>query len=135
MKDFHELPREAQRILMDMLHERLERPQALIRQIYEGRIAHDAPLVERDTKRQTGTRKPRGSKMPVLDAWLDERLANNPDISNKELWRAVPSTRDDFERMGIYRDGSKFIEYRDDSEREITAAGFDKRVTAARKRR
>ncbi|HEX7338879.1 MAG TPA: hypothetical protein VF271_02990 [Rhodanobacteraceae bacterium] len=98
-------------------------------------LVEKRPVIARDARRQEGTRNKRGSRMPELDAWLDERLGCNLPVRNDVLWEMLPDERDDFQRAGVYRDGEKVVEYRDDAEHVITRAGFNKRVTAARKRR
>lgn len=89
------------------------------------------PKAERDDARQAGTRKKRRSRMPQLDAWLDEQDLNQ---SNDALWQSLP--REDETDGDFYRDGDKVVEkLRSGKEHDATSEGFDKRVTAARKRR
>jgi hypothetical protein len=89
-----------------------------------------APHIERDKKRQAGTRKARGSRMPKLDKWFD---AADLSLKNDDLFAALPDGGSDSD---LYRDGDTIVEVdRTGSEHDITRAGFDKRATAARKRR
>src|SRR5699024_6344021 len=84
-----------------------------------------SPIIDRDTLRQAGAQRPRGSKTPLLDKWLDEQ---DLSIPNKALfWQVLPT--DNFE--GAYRDGNKVCE----SNHEMRIEGFNKRVTEARKRK
>src|SRR5699024_911752 len=63
-----------------------------------------SPIIDRDTLRQAGAQRPRGSKTPLLDKWLDEQ---DLSIPNKALfWQVLPT--DNFE--GAYRDGNKVCE-------------------------
>ncbi|HKR77527.1 MAG TPA: hypothetical protein VJR95_12775 [Rhodanobacter sp.] len=96
------------------------------------------PKVERDYARQVGTRQKRGNKMPKLDAWLDKQ---DLTLTCDKLWALLP---DDSESdADIYRDGEQVCENHSHissrSEHTVThhskRDGFDKRVTAARKRR
>lgn len=89
------------------------------------------PKVKRDDARQAGTRKKRRSHMPQLDSWLDEQDLNQ---SNDALWKSLP--REDETDGDFYRDEDKVVEkLRSGKEHDATSEGFDKRVTAARKRR
>ncbi|WP_449428817.1 hypothetical protein [Rhodanobacter umsongensis] len=102
----------------------------------EARNADVAPKIERDNARQVGTRQKRGNKMPKLDAWLDKQ---DLTLTNDKLWALLP---DDSE-ADVYRDGEQVCENHSHtssrSEHTVThhskRDGFDKRVTAARKRR
>jgi hypothetical protein len=89
-----------------------------------------SPKVIRDRSRQDGTHRLRGSRMPELDSWLD-----GADVTrtNAELFASLPSSDDDSD---LYRDGDTVVEVQPTgNQRAVTRAGFDKRVTAARKRR
>lgn len=89
------------------------------------------PKAERDDARQAGTRKKRRSHMPQLDAWLDKQDLNQ---SNDALWQSLP--REDETDGDVYRDDDKVVEkLRSGKEHDATSEGFNKRVTAARKRR
>ena len=95
-------------------------------------ILATAPKVARDDARQGGTRKPRGSRMRQLDAWLDAALRATPQATAKELWRALPTdtTKD------VYCDGDRVCESKADGrERSIGYDGFEARLTAAKNRR
>lgn len=70
------------------------------------------PNLERDELRQAGTKKPRGSRKPTIDIWLDDQLRDNPRSSNKVLWKALPDA---------YKD-------------QVNEPGFAKRATEARNR-
>lgn len=87
------------------------------------------PLARRDAKRQAGTRKPRASRRPKLDAFLDDELSQNPQATDDELWWALSG----LEFSDLYIDGDRAFE--SPSDNGITKAGFAKRATAARKRR
>ena len=95
---------------------------------------HLVPPAKRDHTLQESKRKPRGSKMPVLDGWLDSKLCMGFAYANDQLFDALPSDMDDWEKAGVYSDGDAVIEYDGDKRHEITRAGFLKRCTAARKR-
>lgn len=98
-------------------------------------IAYDAaPRINRDDSRQAGTRKKRGSRMPKLDKAIAEYLVVHPQASVTDIWNSLPSSRDDFKRAGIYRDGDSVVEYHDEHERPTGRAGFAKRVTAAKQK-
>ncbi len=50
------------------------------------------PLVQRDAMRQAGTHKLRGSRMPALDAWLDDELGEDPTVTPGVLWKRLPNS-------------------------------------------
>jgi hypothetical protein len=103
--------------------------QAIHAELLEGPI----PQLRRDAARQAGTRKPRGSRKPLLDAWLDKRLEANPAASSEALWNALKGADQDGD---LYVDGESLIEVNEvGREAVIKRAGFDARLTAARKRR
>lgn len=115
----------------ERLHARLNEAEARARELLV------QPWIERDAKRQKGTRAPRGSKMPILDGMLDDALALDPKATNDALWHNVSADADacDFEDKCVYRDHETLIERHGDREHSISRAGFDKRATSARKRR
>lgn len=45
------------------------------------------PMVQRDQKRQQGTKKPR---RPEIDQWIDRQLERTPDAKSPDLWKAAP---------------------------------------------
>lgn len=93
-----------------------------------------APLV-RDRLRQAGTRKPRATRWPLLDAWLDEQLSADSTVTAKGLWKAMHCMGGDGD---LYLDGDRVVEQHVQSGRErgtLTFPGFQKRVTLARNRR
>jgi hypothetical protein len=83
----------------------------------------------RDTKRQAGTGKARGSRRPALDTWLDDQLASEPNANDKLLWRRLP-----LDGAGLWLDIDRVCEG-DVGNEGLTFEGFKKRATAARKRR
>jgi hypothetical protein len=83
----------------------------------------------RDTKRQAGTGKARGSRRPALDAWLDKQLSSDPRLTDKVLWARLPVNSDD-----LWLDGDRVCEG-NESDEGLTFEGFKKRATSARKRR
>lgn len=92
------------------------------------------PLVQRDAKRQAGTRKPRKSRMPALDSWLDDELDKDPTVTPCILWKSLPT---DYDSLGtLYLEDDKVREIGDyGREHAITRKGFDKRVRKAKKRK
>jgi len=88
------------------------------------------PLVEKDEKEQFRKSLPRRSRMPKLDAWLEARSLA---VSNDVLFKALPEAESGFD--DLYRDDDRVMEVNDKGkEHSITRAGFDTRVTRARKR-
>jgi hypothetical protein len=88
------------------------------------------PALRKQWKEREDRARPRRSRMPALDAWLDE---TDLTATNDALFEALPD-----EAMGadLYRDGAHVVEIsRDGKEHSITRAGFNKRVTQARKRK
>src|SRR5438094_540052 len=86
------------------------------------------PNLVRDEQRQAGTQKSRGgSRMPRLDAWLDEKLAADGTASNQVLFDGLPGEKGD--HLYRKRDGSVW-----EPTHQVSRKGFDKRVTEARKR-
>lgn len=84
----------------------------------------------RDAKLQVALGKSRPPRMPKLDAWL---LSIELALSNDDLFDALPS-----EDVGddLYRDGDGVVEVNaNGKEYAIGRAGFNKRVTKARKRK
>lgn len=93
------------------------------------------PEVTRDRAAMKVRRDPRSSRMPLLDAWLTQKLQSR-DIPNKVLWKSLPSDDNDEAETSIYRDGDDCVCERDgDKVRETTYKGFENRATAARKAR
>lgn len=76
--------------------------------------------------------KPRGSRSPLLDEWLDNALRQTPRATAKMLWRRLP---DDSDR-DLYRDGDLITEHRANGvpRRGIGFDAFEKRLTLARQR-
>lgn len=82
----------------------------------------------------------RGSRWPLLDAWLDEQLASGP-MTAKELWEYLPRDTS----LDLHRNGDAAVERRPlkhGTKRPGAAVnkplrwlGFVDRVTAAKKRR
>jgi hypothetical protein len=89
------------------------------------RMQAAVPL-RRDRKLQVSKGKPRGSKHPLLDAWLDAQLRDRPDAMNDWLWGEIPTASS----LDLFRDGSEVCV----KDSWLQRAGFDKRVTEARKR-
>lgn len=88
------------------------------------------PLIDAELSRREGAAKKRGSRSPKLDAWLD---GQDLTLSNDVLWDALERLHEDDD---LYRDADKLIEENARGKmHEMGRAGFDKRVTAARKRR
>lgn len=98
-----------------------------------------APMIKRDSARQVGVRKERGSRTPKLDAWLD---LQDLEMKNVDLWASLPEDSG----RSVYRDDDKAYEdgrlYAKDGmgkkrgeQRPITYKDFAGRVAAARKRR
>ncbi len=83
------------------------------------------PKAARDEKRHAGACKPRGSRRPKLDAWLDKQDLR---ATNSKLWAQLPTN----EFADVYRDGE--VVYEDGRTTPLGRAGFNKRATAARKR-
>lgn len=93
------------------------------------------PEVARDRAAMKVRRGPRSSKMPLLDAWLTQKLQSR-DVSNKVLWKSLPSHDNDEAKTSVYRDGEDCVCERDgDKVRETTYKGFENRATTARKAR
>lgn len=76
-------------------------------------------------------RKPRGSKMPALDAWIRDTLQAAPDATVIELWgRLRAEGRDELDTL--YMDGERVVELVKKRERETGWDGFKKRVERIR---
>ncbi len=93
---------------------------------YRAEIEQAAKAILHNERLRGKNREPRGSRQPLLDDWLDARLAERP-YTNDQLFNLVPEDGDklyrDGEMVGI--DGKKNL---------LGRSGFDKRVTEARKR-
>ncbi len=87
-------------------------------------------LIKSELDRREGARRSRGPRRPVLSTWLDEQLTKNPGISDKALWRALEAMP---HGDSVWIEGDKVFE--GDDTTGLTAAGFGKQATAARKRR
>jgi hypothetical protein len=86
-----------------------------------------APHVIRSKKLLAASKKSRGSRMPLLDKWLDGR-----DLTKtaKELFRLLPSDGD------LYRDGEKIIEFNPKGkEKAIGFPSFQRRIQMAKDRK
>lgn len=91
------------------------------------------PEVSAKRNLHASQKRARGSHMPLLDAWLDSKLAMEK-VSNKRLWDALPEFDDDEASRCVYRDGDDCVIERDgDAVRETSRKGFDNRVTSVRK--
>lgn len=88
--------------------------------------------VARALRLRDGQKRPRGTRRPKTDAWIAVQLSANASISNKALWRRLPS-----EASGedVYSDGSQVFELDDQGRlrgRPLSATGFFDRVSKAR---
>jgi hypothetical protein len=74
---------------------------------------------------------PRGSRAPLLDKWLDAAVQRQPAATAKQLWKQLPADG------SLCLDGDLVIEDRPDGRPRagIAFAGFQARLTAAKKRR
>lgn len=81
----------------------------------------------RDSARQKGPQKDKGLRRPFLAAKLDSLLNADPEMSDKALWRSIPE-----DGAKLYREGEEVFE---NGRGGLKFAGFQKQVTAARKRR
>lgn len=84
-----------------------------------------APEVTARRNFQASQKQPRGSRRPLLDQWLREKLKLGRP-TNDELWGAMP------ERGDLYRDDDEVTELSADGtpRKPLRREGFDKRVTA-----
>lgn len=97
-----------------------------------------APQRTIETRRRRELKRPRHSKMPKLDEWLDKQ---DLKLTNDKLWALLPN--DSESEADVYRDGEQVCENRSHissrSEQTIThhcgRGGFNRRVTAAIKRK
>jgi hypothetical protein len=64
-----------------LVHQRLREADALAYRL------QTASAVERDRKRQAGTRKPR---RPKIDAWIHGQLLKDSSVKSPTLWQAAP---------------------------------------------
>ncbi len=90
-------------------------------------VARYTPHIVKDSQFIADRRKPRGSRWPELDDWIQQHLKGNAKATVKELWHRLP---DSYEGDSFYRDGGDLIEM--GTERTLTFSGFQKRVRAVK---
>jgi len=85
------------------------------------------PSVQRDIRRQRGTKQKRGPRWPELDDDIRAMLEANPKASDKCIWNQLPESD---ELKTYYVDDDKIF---NESGRELQFGGFSKRVSMIRK--
>lgn len=86
-------------------------------------------LERAEQSRREGSRKPRGSRRPKLDAWLDKQDLR---ATAAELFIRLPDADSDAD---VYRDGNTVVEvHRDRELQPLTYRSFANAVSRARKR-
>jgi hypothetical protein len=83
-----------------------------------------ATAAARAVRLHESQRKPRGSRRPRLDRWLDKQLSDDPRASDKRLWRLANDADVLKNDAGVLKNAGE----------ELTLEGFGRRATAARKR-
>jgi len=92
------------------------------------------PLARRDQRRQQGTKKQRGSRMPELDKWIAAALERYPDATWKELWQRL-ATENAYHHDDVWIEGNDVKEWDGMKERCCGERSFRERITAAKRQK